>query len=142
MEDGGRVENRTASASWLGGPLRCDVDVEDGFVLEVDEPRSAGGTGNGPQPTDLFLASIASCFTLALAYSAGKLGLTVKQIKVNVVGHYEGMRFGAIDIHAQVAIDRPDELDRLISSAERVCYVTNTLRTPPKVIGSADALVG
>jgi putative redox protein len=132
------MKHRTVSTSWLRGPLRCDVLVEDGFIVEVDEPISAGGTGKGPQPTDLFLASIASCFALAVAYSAGKLGLTLESVKVKVVGQYEGMRFGTIEIHTKVEMDQPEALERLISSAQRVCYVTNTLRTAPKVIAHTD----
>jgi hypothetical protein len=47
------------------------VTEAGGFdIVVVDEPQSSGGTNTGPQPTDLQLASITSCFTLAMAYTA------------------------------------------------------------------------
>lgn len=123
------LSSRTVNAAWTPGPLRCAVQV-DGFSLAVDEPVSAGGTGSAPQPTDLLLASVASCFTLALVYSAGKRELTLQSVQVEVVGDYNGPRFDAVHITAQVTGPSPQELTELIAAAERVCYVTNTLRAP------------
>jgi len=131
---------RKASASWHPGPLRCEVEV-DGHVVAVDEPPGAGGTGTAPQPTDLFLASIASCFTLALAYSADKLGISLTRIDVDVVGHYDGLRFAAVDILPTVAGTRPIDRQRLLRGAERVCYVTNTLRSAVAVRIASGALL-
>lgn len=126
------VTSRSASASWEPGPLRCEVAV-DGFNIAVDEPESAGGTGAAPQPTDLFLASVASCFTLALVHSAGKRGLVLSSVRVDVVADYAGHRFDAVRIVADVAGPSRDELGDLIRAAERVCYVTNTLREPVSI---------
>ena len=52
---------RTVSARWLGA-YRCDVSAGD-FTIPVDEPTSVGGTNEGPQPTELLLAALSSCFT-------------------------------------------------------------------------------
>lgn len=133
---GGAMTERTVHASWQPGPLRCDV-VVDGFELRVDEPPSAGGTGTGPQPTDLFLSSVASCFALALAYANDKLSLSATAIEVEVTGTYDGPRFSAIEIRPKVTGVSGQPLERLISSARRVCYVTNTLTTPPVITVSA-----
>ena len=94
----------------------------------VDEPESVGGSNLGPQPTDLFLASIASCFTLAIAYSARKRSITVHNLSVSVTGIYDGPGFRAITINAQLNCDSGD-VESLIRAAERVCYVTNTLKS-------------
>ena len=67
------MTSRSVQATWEPGPLRCEVAAE-GFTVSVDEPESVGGTGLAPQPTDLFLASVASCFALALVHCAGKQG--------------------------------------------------------------------
>jgi uncharacterized OsmC-like protein len=122
------LSSRTASASWAPGPLRCDVEVE-GFRIPVDEPSSVGGTGASAGPTDLLLASVASCFTLALVHSAGKRGVALRDVRVDVVGDYAGRRFDAVHISVDIAGPTPEELKDLIAAAERVCYVTNTLRT-------------
>lgn len=125
------MTERTVQARWDGG-LRAVVQA-GGFELLVDEPESVGGTDRGPQPTDLLLASIASCFTLALAHSAGKKSVELAGLDVGVTGRYDGPRFSHIRI--VVRAERPSgaELDRLISAAERVCYVTTTLRRSPEI---------
>jgi putative redox protein len=103
----------------------------------VDEPESAGGTGAAPQPTDLFLASVASCFTLALVHSAGKRGIVLHALRVDVVGDYAGRRFESVHLGVEVTGLSPQQLTDLIGAAERVCYVTNTLRTPVNVTVTA-----
>ncbi len=127
------MTQRRVSADWVPGPLRCAVRTEGDFVIEVDEPVSAGGTDLGPQPTDLFLASIASCFTLALVYSAQRLGLDLASVEVEVLGDYEGPRFAAVEIMARIGGIDDGQLERLVTAAERVCYVTQTLRRPPAI---------
>ena len=57
------MNDRTVRTRWTGG-MRAVTDV-DGFELVVDEPVAHGGTGSGPQPTDLLLASVASCIALS-----------------------------------------------------------------------------
>ena len=58
---------RSVTARWTGG-MRAEVDA-GGFALVADEPETFGGTGSGPQPTELLLASIASCFVAATSTS-------------------------------------------------------------------------
>src|SRR5262249_46521543 len=62
--------DRTVQSTWRGG-WHCSVEAGR-FTLEVDEPPSVGGTDLGPQPTDYFLVSIASCYTMALSHAARK----------------------------------------------------------------------
>ena len=126
------MSSRSADASWTPGPLRCDVVVE-GFAIAVDEPESVGGTGAAPGPTDLLLASAASCFTLAIVHSAKKRGVALGYVRVNVVGEYAGSHFAAVNIGVDVTGPSPQELRDLLVAAGRVCYVTNTLRTAVKV---------
>jgi len=99
---------REVSASWMPGPLQCDVSIQPDFEILVDEPVSAGGTGKGPQPTDLLLASLASCYTLALVYSVNKLGLTADGIDVKVTGTYDGPRFSDLRIAVRLVGVDPD----------------------------------
>ncbi|BBG04276.1 MULTISPECIES: OsmC family protein [Pseudonocardia] len=112
--------------------LRCRVRAgEHEFV--VDEPASVGGTDQGPQPTDMLLGAVASCFTIALSYCAARRGLAPDPVRVEVTGTYDGPRFRSITVSAVVGGVSPDELARLTAEAERVCYVTNTLRGGPEI---------
>ena len=122
---------RSVSARWTGG-LRATVDA-GGFPVVADEPESVGGTGTGPQPTELLLASIASCFTLAMAYSAAKRNVPLDGLEVDVTGHYDGPRFDAFRITVRAVTPQGPELDGLVTAAKRVCYVTRTLASPPEI---------
>lgn len=117
---------RTVAGVWHGG-YHCTVTAGD-FEVTVDEPVEVGGSGLGPQPTDYFLASIASCFTLALGHAAKRQGLVPSALRVQVAGTYEGLRFASVRISAEVGVPA-DRVDALLEAAERVCYVTNTLRS-------------
>jgi putative redox protein len=121
---------RSASARW-DGDLRAVVDA-GGFQLIVDEPESVGGTNRGPQPTDVLLASIASCFAIAMAYAARKTGAALADLQVTATATYDGPRFATVTIALTSTVAR-DTLERLIPIAQRVCYVTNTLRQPPEM---------
>ncbi|MEJ2885237.1 OsmC family protein [Actinomycetospora aeridis] len=125
------MKQRRVGAVWEGG-MRCTVDA-GGFPLVVDEPPSAGGTGLGPQPTELLLGAVASCFTLALAHTAAKRGIDLRGLTVDATGTYDGPRFTAIDIAVHAEAPAGEELERLATVASRVCYVTNTLRGSPPV---------
>jgi putative redox protein len=124
------MSTRSVSADWLGG-YKAKVTAGH-FEFLVDEPVTAGGEDTGPQPTDYFLASLASCFVLAMAWSARKHSLELPPLTVNVTGTYDGPRFSAVAIDVVVALS-DDKAKRLIESAERVCYVTNTLRRQPAI---------
>ena len=121
---------RTVSARWLGA-YRCDVSAGD-FTVPVDEPVSVGGTNEGPQPTELLLAAVSSCFTLAVAHSARKRGVELSHLAVEVTGTYDGPRFSALEIRVDAGCDEAVK-DRLLEAAARVCYVTNTMRNTPEI---------
>ncbi len=121
---------RSVESSWRGG-LRCDIRAGN-FVLVADEPKSVGGDDSGPQPTELLLSAVASCFTLAIAFSAKRLSVELQHLAVTATGTYDGPRFRAIHISARMGCD-PSMIDALISRAESLCYVTNTLRSDVEI---------
>jgi putative redox protein len=82
-------------------------------------------------PTDLLLASLASCYALALAWAARKRGFELPDLEVAATGTYEGPGFAALVLTVSTSLD-VDRLAPLLEPARRVCYVSNTLaRTPP-----------
>lgn len=124
------MDDRFIRTVWTGG-MRA-VTTASEFQIVVDEPESAGGSSTGPQPTDLLLASVSSCFTLAMAYVARRRGIEVSGLQVSVVGSYDGPRFARIAVTVTADIER-SVLERLLPDAERLCYVTNTLRRQPEL---------
>jgi uncharacterized OsmC-like protein len=104
------AERLAVDATW-GGGYRCRVKARD-FEIRVDEPTSVGGDDTGPQPTELFLASLASCFALAVAWAARKQGVELEDLAVRAVGTYQGPKF----------------VEKIVQRAKGACYVSNTLR--------------
>jgi putative redox protein len=127
---GGRPLTNSVVARWEGG-WRCRV-AAGGFDLVVDEPEDAGGSGTGPMPTEYLLAAMASCYALALAWAAGKRGLTLPGLAVSATGTYDGPRFSRLQL--TVACDAPPgTIEPLIEPALRVCYVSNTIAASPPI---------
>lgn len=124
------MDDRTVETVWTGG-MRAVTTAGD-FQIVVDEPESAGGSDTGPQPTDLLLASVSSCFALAMAYVATRRGTDVSELRVSVVGSYDGPRFARIAVTVTADIER-SILEQLMPEAQRLCYVTNTLRKQPEL---------
>ena len=93
---------------------------------------SIGGTGLGPMPTDLLLASLSSCFALALVWAAGKRDVALPDLEVTATGQYEGQKFGALLLSVRTGAD-PDLVTPLLERAKRVCYVSNTFAHVPEI---------
>lgn len=130
MAGNGRPATNTVVARWKGG-WRCDVDTGD-FTIAVDEPADAGGTGLGPMPTDLLLASLSSCYALALAWAARKRGFELPDLEVTATGTYEGLRFSAVSLSVSSSL-APERLTPLLTPASKVCYVSNTFEQAPSI---------
>ena len=123
-------KTRSVTGMWQGG-YRCEVAAGRHRIV-VDEPESAGGSDTGPQPTDVFLASLSSCFTLAVYHVAKKRGITINALDVKVTGAYEGLAFR--DLLVEVHLDADTDTrtaDMLLERAKAVCYVSNTLTLGP-----------
>jgi putative redox protein len=124
------MAERTVHTRWDGG-MRAVTQVGD-FEVVVDEPETSGGTDTGPQPTDLLLVSVSSCFALALAFVARKRGVDLLGLDVTAVGRYEGLKF--CEISLSISSDSPRSVvEDLLPEAQRVCYVSNTLQRQPEL---------
>lgn len=67
-----------------------------GHKIIVDEPVKCGGEGKGPNPIELFLASLASCFIISVKMHAMRLKVPVDSIDVYVEGCFDIRGFLAI----------------------------------------------
>lgn len=115
---------------WKGG-YQCTVRARH-FDIPTDEPPSAGGEDTGPMPTEVFLASLASCFCMAVYHVARKRDIVLSSLEVSVSGEYEGPRFRRLRVDVRPG-DEIDDLQKLLERAFAVCYVSNTLRNPPRL---------
>lgn len=120
-----RDKTLTVTSTWEGG-YRCTVATRQ-FRIRIDEPEKAGGEDTGPQPSEVFLASLAGCFTLALYHVAKKRSIELPDLTVTATGTYEGPGFARLAVAVNSSAD-PSLVEDLIEPAKRVCYVSNTLR--------------
>ena len=102
------------------------------FRIRIDEPESAGGGDTGPQPSEVLLASLAGCFTLALYHVAAKRGIELPDLVVTATGTYQGPGFASLRVAVRSGTPR-DIMEGLIEPAKRVCYVSNTIRNISEV---------
>jgi putative redox protein len=124
------MADKNLLARWEGG-YRARVSVRD-FDILADEPPSAGGGGAGPTPTELFLASLATCFTLAVAHAARKRSITIRQLEVRVEADYEGLRFAWMRLEVKTDLARGDA-EQLVERAKAYCFVSRTLLEQPDI---------
>lgn len=115
-----------ASASWNGG-YECRVRVRE-HEITIDEPVQHGGGDAGMMPTEALCAALSSCFCLAVAHVARKREIELEGLNVVVTAFRAGreLRYERFEIHTRA--QAPDDLlARLVQSAKRFCWVSNTL---------------
>jgi putative redox protein len=117
-------------AVWRGG-LAADVHAR-GHSIAVDEPVDGGDTG--AMPTELLCASLASCFCLAITHVAGKRGLELPDLRVDVRAERDGraLRYGRFVVTASSSLPE-HELALIVERAKRFCWVSNTFAAPPTI---------
>jgi uncharacterized OsmC-like protein len=77
------IETFKAVAQGKGWPTTIAItDTE--WTLQTDEPVEDGGSNSGPNPMQLFIASLAACQNEQAQVVAEELSLTITQIDINV----------------------------------------------------------
>jgi putative redox protein len=105
-----------------------DVSVR-GHELRIDEPTTVdGGRDTGMMPTEAFMASIAACFCMSVAWAGRKRDIEVPGLKVIVTAKRAGiaLRYGHIHVDTQAELD-DETLALLVERARPACWVSNTL---------------
>jgi uncharacterized OsmC-like protein len=112
----------TARDGWA-----TDVTVR-GHEVRIDEPESAGGEDSGMMPTEAFLASLAACFCMSVAWAGRKRDVAVPELTVVVTARRAGLqlRYGHITVETRAALDE-ETLALLVERARPACWVSNTL---------------
>lgn len=72
----------SAAASIGSKPYRTEIAIGSGHELIGDEPESFGGTDAGPNPIELFLASLSSCKAITLRHYADRKEWPLTDAKV------------------------------------------------------------
>ena len=109
------------------------VEVEtEGRRQSIQIAPKSVGRGSSINGGELLFAALATCFCNDLYREAGKRGITVRDVKVEVTGTFGNPGEPARDISYRVDVQADDpqaEIDDLIRTTDAVTEIQNTLRT-------------
>ncbi len=74
-----------SDVSWSGEGVRSIAQIGDRQVV-IDEPKSLGGTDQGPNPVEYLLAALGGCISILVSMFADRHKVELKGVKVHVEG--------------------------------------------------------
>ena len=128
--------------------MRVDYDTGDRFAIQVrghrvvvDQPAEMGGDDVGPTPTELFVASLASCvgFYARRYLSRHDLDATGLSVEVSYTMATKPSRVGDVTLRLVVPAGVPAERQAALLAMAGHCTVHNTLHVTPEVKIALDA---
>ena len=104
-----------------------DVEIEGGHSMLVDEPESAGGSDQGPSPSRLLAAALASCVAITMEMYAARKEWDLLQVEVVVDMEVEKAVPTSFDVTLRLPKSlTEDQVERLKTMAAR-CPVHKAL---------------
>lgn len=117
------------------GGDRFDITVR-GHVIRVDQPVSDGGEDTGPTPTELFIASLASCVAFYARRYLNRHDLPTEGLAVEAdfrMGSRPA-RVAQIEVRLTVPANIPVERRDALLAVASHCTVHNSLTTAPEIL--------
>lgn len=116
------------------GGVHFSVNVR-GHCFSVDMPVDAGGEDNGPNPPELFIASLASCIGVFVARYCKNNGLPYEGFSVDLTYEIENKPYRVKSITGDITMPKgfPPERYADILIVGKSCLVHNTLHNPPSM---------
>jgi putative redox protein len=116
------------------GGDRFEIRVRH-HVVHVDQPVDAGGTDTAPNPTELFVVSLAACVAFYARRFLARHTLPTEGLSVSADYALAERPARVSEINVSIGMPKgvPEELrERLLAVASH-CTVHNTLELPPRV---------
>ncbi|GAA2148238.1 putative OsmC-like protein [Humibacillus xanthopallidus] len=123
----------TVSVSHLGGD-RFEIEVR-GHRIRVDQPEAMGGEDTAPTPTELFVASLASCSAFYARRYLSRHDLPVEGLRVEtsyVMGKSPS-RVAGFDVRVHLPAGVPESRHQALLAMIDRCTVHSTLTHEPDV---------
>jgi putative redox protein len=114
---------------------RFELQVR-GHRLTCDQPVAAGGTDQGPTPTELFVGSLAACVAFYARRFLARHHLDAAGLRVQATYTMSPDRPARVDtITLRLLLPHPLEENRrqALLAVVNHCTVHDSLRTPPEV---------
>jgi uncharacterized OsmC-like protein len=132
MTDDAKVSRRVRVDYESGDRFRIAVRQH---TLSVDQPASDGGEDTAPTPTELFIASLASCVAFYARRFASRHGIRTDGLAVtadfSMASH--PARVGEITLQLHVPGELSPEQQASLLAVTSHCTVHSTLMQPPEV---------
>lgn len=123
----------TMSVSHLGGD-QFEIEVR-GHRIRVDQPEAMGGEDTAPTPTELFVASLASCSAFYARRYLSRHDLPVEGLRVEtsyVMGKSPS-RVASFDVRVHLPAGVPESRHQALLAMIDRCTVHSTLTHEPEV---------
>ena len=107
-----------------------------GHTITVDQPADAGGGDSAATPTELFVASLATCVAFYTGRYLTRHGYTRDGLGVSVafdMADDRPARVAAVRLTVRVPADVPADRRPALQAVASHCTVHNTLTVPPDV---------
>lgn len=107
-----------------------------GHTLTVDQPTDAGGEDTAPTPTELLVASLASCIAFYVRRYLARHGLPTHGLGVDASFEMGARpaRVSAVDVRLHLPDGVPESRRGPLLAVARHCTVHNTLEHAPDVV--------
>lgn len=116
------------------GGDRFDIEIR-GHTISVDQPAGMGGDDTAPTPTELFVASLASCVAFYARRYLARHGLDTEGLAVHAA--YEladrPARVASMEVQLMVPPGVPESRRKPLLAMASHCTVHNTLTEPPRI---------
>lgn len=114
---------------------RFEIGVR-GHTITVDQPLDAGGEDTAPTPTELFIASLASCVGFYARRYLTRHGLPTDGLAVEASFEMgkRPARVAAIDVQLHLPAGVPESRREPLLAVASHCTVHNTLLSEPEVL--------
>ena len=101
-----------------------------GHALTMDRPEAKGGQNKGPMGGEAMLMGLGGCFMSNLLAAAVARNVALSAAKVEIEGDLAEAppRYTAIRMRVSAGCEPADQMQKLVTIAERGCIVANTLR--------------
>lgn len=126
------------SGKWESG-LKTSISIRDFEPFIVDEPKSLGGTNEGPNPVEYVLAALSSCTSVMIAFIAKEQKFSYSAVEFKNAGtidlqglmgvegvspHFQQVNFNVL-LKTEESEARIEELKEKV---EKRCPVMNLLK--------------
>jgi putative redox protein len=99
-------------------------------TVTVDRPEAKGGSDRGPMGGELMLIGLGGCFMSNLLAAVRTREARVANVVVYVAATVEPNpdRITAIEMAISASYDDAEQMEKIVTIAERSCLVSNTLK--------------